>query len=290
MDRMREIIDRVSKIPPPSQTVQKLMSTMSAPDHGIQEIIKIIENDGPLTAQVLKLVNSASFGLRNKVDSIRRAIMYVGTKTVLGIAIGLSAGTCYKGSLDGYESGPGGLWDHSLKTAIAARMLACYTDDKVPEYLAYTGGIIHDIGKSIISEYLRNTAASLVMGIDGQIYHDYLEAEEKAIGISHNEVGEMVSRKWNFPESLIAAIKFHHHPDLAPEEHRALVYCIHLGDFISMACGSGTGSDDFAYEFNSDYVHYIKVSKDELSFVILDVAQEFEKTRSALLDNGGANR
>lgn len=288
MPLIEKILNEIDRLPMPSGTAMKLLEITADPSHSIGEVIKIVESDPMLTAQVLKLVNSASFGLRGKVDSIKRAAMFVGAKTILGIAIGLSTASNFKKPMVGYESGRGQLWEHCLKTALGARMMACYTKDLVPDYLAYTAGLLHDIGKSVISEFLINTAGEFLAAIDGHVLPDYLAAEMSSLGTNHAEIGEKLAIRWGFPDSLTAAIKYHHTPSEGPEEFKAMIYCVHLGDFIAMAEGSGTGSDDFAYGFDSSYNRWVNIGMNELSFVLSDVADEFLKMKDSLFNGGDA--
>jgi putative nucleotidyltransferase with HDIG domain len=261
----------------------RLIDIMAEDDHTLQDVLQVVESDSVLTASVLKVVNSAAFGLMSEITSISRAVAYVGDKLVVGLAIGACAGDIYNDPLKGYSvETRGSLWRHSLKTAIASREIASYSIKKTSREIAYTAGILHDIGKAILSDFLGGLKPVLLETLDNQMEVDYLKVERNSIGIDHCEVGFELAKHWNLPEPLKQIIRNHHHPVEADEKYRDLAYVVHLGDMIAMIAGTGTGIDTMQYQIDNQYDDFVDVTSMEIEKLILDVDEQFNKTSEAL--------
>ncbi|HEX9654812.1 MAG TPA: HDOD domain-containing protein, partial [bacterium] len=194
-----------------------------------------------------------------------------------------SSSIIYHSPLEGYESKAGEMWDHSLRSAIAAREVARYAKKKVPGGLAFTAGLLHDIGKSIISEFLRGSTQQMTKLCESGQAVDYIQAERAIIGTDHATVGFSLAKNWGLPESLCLAIRDHHQPSLTKDEHRELVYAVHLGDLISMMGGAGTGSDSLAYKVDEGYKQCINVDRDRMPLVLLKVQEDFAILKNTIL-------
>jgi len=152
----------VKSVPMLSPSASQLLQITSQADHDLIDVINLVRNDANLTARVLKIVNSAAFGLVSTVTSIDRAISYLGERIIVGIAIGDSAGRLFEKELSGYESAGGDLWKHDLRTAIAAREVVTQSGVDISSELAFTAGLLHDIGKSLISDYLQGSVTDAI--------------------------------------------------------------------------------------------------------------------------------
>ena len=277
-----EILNRVKEIPPLSTSASQLMMLMGKPDRDLQETVKIVECDLGLTAKVLRVVNSSAFALMQPTTSIARAVSYLGEKMVLGIALDACTGSILRRPMKGYEGRSDALWEHNLMAAIAARRVAGFAKEEVSADIAFTAGILHDIGKAVLSEFMNGSAGDIVSKIDAGDAADYISAEQEMLGMDHCTVGFEVARLWKLAGPLPEIIRFHHTPARAQEEVRAPVYAVHLGDIIAMMGGTGTGSDDMMYCLDAGFSDYIKISQSDLEKIMLDVEVEFKRTRSSI--------
>ena len=160
--------------------------------------------------------------------------------------------------------------------------------DISPE-LAFTAGLLHDIGKSLISDYLQGSVTDAIEMITTEEGLDYLDAEEKLVGFDHTRAGYELAKAWQLPDELAEVIRYHHEPAKAKEEYRALVYAVHLGDNIAMMGGFGTGSDSMRYKLDQQYTDYIKIGPKTLATIMLNVDIEFEKLESSFMNRGEEN-
>lgn len=279
-----KILKEVKVIPPLSRTAAELIQVLDSERHTIDDVVDVVSCDPMLAGQLLKISNCAAFARRNPVDTISGAVSYLGDKLVVGIALGATASSIYDAPLDGYEGKSGVLWLHSLRTAIAAREISKYTDKTVTSGVAYTSGLLHDIGKAVLSVHLRDKTEDIVKLIEENPQVDFCEAERKFCGVTHCDIGLLLAQHWNLPDSLKTVIEFHHTPSEAPDRYKALCYVSHLADMVAMMAGTGTGTDTMRYTFDSNYIDFINIDRHELDRMLLVLGIEFGKTESAIED------
>lgn len=287
MSVSNEVIEKISNIRPLSDSAIRLMQTVSNRNHGMADVVAIVETDPVLTGRLLSCVNSAAYGLSEPVESVNRSIAFLGERMVLGIALEVCAGDLYDLPLEGYCATRGQLWTHCLQTAIAAREIGRWVKGGDGEMeVAYTAGLLHDIGKAVINEWLKGCSHEMVHQLEsGPV--DFPELERKILHTDHTEVGSLLLEKWGVPESLRMAVRYHHEPARAPDAWQALAYVVHLADFVSMMSGGGTGMDSLQYSLDSNYTRYIQTDVKRVERLCIDVEQEYEKVSRALENAGG---
>ncbi len=278
----KSVSDKIKEMPMLSVVASRLLELSGDEEHSLQDVAKIVENDAYLTTRILRVVNSAAFAPNSPITTVAKAILNIGEKMVMGIAVGSCSAKVFKDPLDGYEAAAGGLWDHSLRTAIAAREIANYSKREISASLAFTAGLLHDIGKSVISEFLVGNTEMLTDMCDEGKAGDFLDAERTLVGTDHSEVGQQLAVHWGIPQPLVESIRYHHRPEQASEENKHLVYSVHLSDLLAMMGGSGTGADSLAYKIDDNYESFIDIGKDQLAVLLLKVQEEFFGTKKSI--------
>ncbi|MCD6526673.1 MAG: HDOD domain-containing protein [Desulfuromonas sp.] len=278
-----EILKAIQNVPLLSPSASQLLQVTAREDHDIQDVIDIVKCDSALTARVLKIVNSVAYGLAYQVSTIDRAISYLGDRTIAGIALGDSASALFHKELAGYEGPKSELWNHDLRTAIAAREIARYATQPLNADVAFTAGILHAVGKAVLSDFLSNSANDVLIGIDSHEVGDYLAGERELVGIDHTEAGFELAKNWDLPESLQMAIRYHHNPADAPQEHQLLVYAVHLACIIAMMCGS-QASDSLQYHLDKNYTDFFDLTSEQIALVMLEVNESFDTLNNAMTD------
>lgn len=273
-----EIIkSKIENIPPLSPTTSQLMATIGDAQHSLSDVVSIIETDSLLTSLILKTANSASVGASKEIESIVDAVRYLGDTVVVGLAMKSEKSKIYEGDLTGYLSEPDANWSHSLKTAIAARYFAKrFSNGKVKESVAYTAGIVHDIGKTLLSDLLTHESIDLKHSIE------FTNIEIEHLGISHEEAGYMLATKWKLPAIISEVIRYHHTPKESHDEYKPLVYCIHLADIAAMMSGTGTGIDTMRHTIDPQYIHYLEISEQELEKAYFEIQLEYNNIFQAM--------
>jgi putative nucleotidyltransferase with HDIG domain len=284
-DKSAEISLIIKQIKLLSPSASSLLEVTTREDHNLNEIVDIIKYDANLTAKVLKIVNSAAYGLRNEITAIDRAVGFTGEAALIGIAMNEAADMLYKKDLSGYEGEKGDLWAHNLLTGLAAKRITQHVKKPINGDVAFTCGLLHDLGKSIISDFLKNTSSKVIQAIEDKKIDNYNIAERKILGIDHCQAGFELATHWNLPEPIPSVIRYHHTPQKAPEQYKSLVYAIHLGDMLAMMAGNGTGADTLRYKLDLNYSEYIELTENDLARIIIEIDDEFTKMQESMQED-----
>jgi len=277
-----KIIQAIQKTPVLSPSASRLLQVAADPKHSLRDMIEIIRGDFALTGQLLRVANSVAFSPLQPVTSLDRAVAYLGEVYLIGLAISSCAAAVFDSPLTGYEGHKRDLWRHQLYCAIASRLISRHAKQEIPADLAFTGGLLHDIGKAILSEHIVDSAAEILDGISEGRYSDYMDAEEKLFGMNHTQVGHVLAQHWKLPAVLQEVILFHHQPENASPEFRVLVCAVHLGDALSMMAGFDTGSDGLKYSIGSGEQDLFNLSDKKLDTLQIEAAQGFDKFEQSI--------
>lgn len=221
-------------LPTLPSVIRKLNSLSDNEKSSVQEMAKIVSSDQVLSARILRLANSPSYGFY-RVSTITNAMILLGVNVVKSLAIASSI-------FAAMEKDNVCLWEHSLGVGVAANLIARKLGLPECEEIA-TAGLLHDIGKVII-RIKCSTAENDILGLihTRQIYT--LEAEREVIDTDHAEVGAWLSKSWFLPEKLGEPIAFHH--DVAKSEnYRTKTAVVHIADVLIKASGFGNSGDNF---------------------------------------------
>lgn len=238
---MNDIFRRVGDLPPLPAVAAKVLEILKDPDADLTALVSIIEKDQALTAKILRVSNSAYYGLVRRISTVKDAVVTLGLNNMRNQVLALSAYSLMQGPASGYALEAGSLWDHSLCTGLCAEHLADTLGYKSIKDEVFIGGLLHDIGKTILSYYVSARFSNILERVD-QLGQTFVEAERAELGFDHAEVGARVALRWNLPESLVSMIGDHHKPDLK-SVNAARVCLVHVADAIASMLGVGIGVD-----------------------------------------------
>jgi len=224
----RTIVDQVTSLPQFPENIVIIQQLINDPKSEMADIARQISMDPAMTADLLKIVNSAQFMLSKKVDSISEAVKMVGIRGIKNLLY--SYGT--QKILGDDTADKKILWEHSYKTAFFAYNLAKnFRKDKNLLDDVYVGGILHDMGKIIFA----NVHPDLLAKIRAFCTEKELPPEtfeDLSAGMNHAEIGAQIAEKWNFPDNLVCSIRLHHDPLIAPTEYRDLVETVYVANML----------------------------------------------------------
>jgi putative nucleotidyltransferase with HDIG domain len=259
-----EIVSRTTDIPSIPEAALAVVRMSNDQNVTAHNIADRIAHDQSLAARVLRLSNSAYYGLPRQITTIQDAVILLGMKTVRHLALVASTFPWLARARKGYELGPQALWSHSIAVSIGAQLIAgkvkgISTDE------AFTAGLLHDLGKVVLSMWLEDKLSELVMRSEvEQASFDKLERE--VLGFDHGEVGAYLAERWNLPEPLHHAIRHHHRPDeLEPNE--LLTDAVHVADILAMSLGFGIGGDGLRYGLCLGAMERLGVSGEEYDLI-----------------------
>ncbi|MGM0444469.1 MAG: HDOD domain-containing protein [Fibrobacterota bacterium] len=270
----RDIIKAARSVKPFSPVASRLLEVINDPAHSFRDVVNLIKTDPAISIQLLKYANRFTRRLARDVETVEDAVFYLGDATVLALIF--SRENHIFTDLPGYSPDKNALWKHSLKSALLSRYLVekCLNpafDVSVKQ--AYTGGLIHDIGKSILSAHIEKHNRQYRF----DSIRDFEKAEKDLLGVSHSEVGCIIGETWQLPRSLRETICYHHTPEQASEKNRPLVYAVHLADLLSMISGTGTGVDSFSYFLSNNYDYYYTLTDTAAEDAISVTGSEFSE-------------
>lgn len=284
IDIISKITSRVAGFSTLPTVAMRLLTLVGEERHSLKDLVNVIETDAAFTTRVLRVANSAMYARGREITTVNRAVAHLGEIMVVSIAVGSCTGKILGQALEGYSSAAGELWDHSLRTAIAARNIAAYSKTPVNPELAFTGGLLHDIGKSILSEFLAGRVEEVIDLYRQGEEIDYLKAEFDLIGTDHTQVGFTLAQHWRLPDPLPVCIRDHHYPSQSPDNLKPLVYVVHMADLVSMMAGSGTGADTLSYKLDPDLPQFITMKKPNFAKLLFDIHEEFQTARASTLN------
>lgn len=270
---LEKIVSEVEDLPALPQVTIQVMKIADDPKATAQDMNNAIIQDQALTAKVLKLANSAYYGFSRKVSTVTEATVMLGFKAVKSIVLAASVSGMMSREVTGYALAPGELWQHSLACAIACRMIARKVKYPVPD-IAYTAGLLHDIGKVILNHHVEGVYHEVVEKIEAGNTSFY-DTEVEILGFSHADVGAKVAAKWNLPEELAEAIAHHHDPEKAVVNPK-LTAIVHTADALCMMLGIGLGIDGLYYPLSEAAMKTINLTSgdsEELLSSLVDVLE-----------------
>ena len=280
MTDLEDIIAQIDLLEPVPPIAVQILALTDDQNSSLAEISELIINDPALTANLLKICNSAFFGLSRQVDSVRDAITLVGLDQIVELVLFNSLSSNFNKELVGYGLGERELWRHAVSSAHVAAMLAdrCGASDN--KHLIFTAALVKDIGKLILGRYVAFSyeQINILVHSQGQSFND---AEHAIIGMNHEELGALVGKKWNFSEKLIYIMRHHHLSDEFARQdlETALVY---LADIICMMMGVCTGADGLSYRFYSDVLNQLSLSENDLQGIIAAASKNQQQVETLL--------
>ncbi len=272
----QQLIARVKNLPPVSQAALKLVNLLDQPEADNEEIVHAIKCDNILTAKLLRACNSPYFGLDEPVTSVDQAVLILGHQQILHIVLTLAFGSAMVVPLPGYAVEASELWRHSLITASAAEIIAVETTGmNVEKPIAFTVGLLHDIGKLVMSQALTPDLQISIRQLIEQQKLSRSEAEKTILGTDHGEVGACLLKSWHLPEEIIEATANHHNPTVEPLPKLSVV--THLANCLAHLAGSAPGWDGFAVRVNPQAVATLNINENRLEAMVAEVRASFDK-------------
>jgi putative nucleotidyltransferase with HDIG domain len=241
--KIQHIMEKVKSFPGMPGTAAKLFALINNPDMRISQIEEILRYDPGLTANVLRLTNSAYFGFPSKIGSVRQAVILLGAKRLIQLVLTSCIHAVMKKSVEGYDLLAGELWRHSIAVSVAAEALV--EELRIPAAdVVFTTALLHDVGKLALSDFVKDDLQTIegaaAQGISFEM------AEQSVLGINHAEAGALILENWSFPPEIVRAVRWHHAPDAAGETSNS-IDIVHVANVLSLMIGIGVGREGLRY-------------------------------------------
>ena len=237
---VREFISRTASLPSTPAVYTELITALRS-GASAQQLGAIVTRDVAMTAKVLQMVNSAFFGLLSHITNPVAAVSYLGTDAIAALALSISAFSMFKApahcpfSIEDLQR-------HSTAVAVLAQQIA--RSQNAPKAVlddTFVAGLLHDVGKLVLVTH-HSGEYSKFLAVLGEGKVSESEAERKAFGATHAEVGGYLLWLWGLPDPVVEAVTFHHDPSLCPQNEFGPLAAVHLADTLDRAVAPGTPS------------------------------------------------
>ena len=259
---------------------RKALDILNDENCSIEDLSKVIEKDQTIAARILKISNSALYGLRQEVTSLQHALLILGFKTLRSIVLTATTRSLYKkfGMTEKI------IWDHSVGAAIAAKLVSSGFGSEVSD-IAFVGGLMHDLGKVIMNNETPEAYSEVMMKMYNEGI-DSIAAERDVYRYDHTEVGSGVTGKWKFASPLVMVLKEHHLnncrlEDISDPLTAKSLACVHLSDHICKVLGIGyREADESVILQELPSAVYLNLGKDKLDKLTVEINETYSAEKS----------
>jgi HD-like signal output (HDOD) protein len=276
----QELIANLGDLPPLPQMASQVLRVSADPDATAEDLRKVISMDQALTSQILKISNSAMFGMMREVTTLTQAIMTLGFSTIKSVVIASSAKNLYHRGTVGLQERL--IWEHAFVSAIASRAFA--KSLRFPRYEeAFIGGLLHDIGKSVLGIKFPERYSALLR----QVYNEHsvgLHLELDTFGFDHAMVGEALISQWNLAMSLQSAVRWHHDPSHAPDDYQELTAIVALANHMALQEKVGIGNPQDLEDASIQAMAILKLTPEGLDGIKESVRNTIEQDKTMIAE------
>ena len=274
-------LSTVSEIVPLPEVTVRILQLVEDPKSTANDLHEVIKTDPALSAKILKVVNSAFYGLPAQIASVNRAIVLLGLSAVKNIAIAASMARLFQGGRLGDQFDAKDLWTHSIAVAVTTRCLHRAQGKRAGGEEAFLAGLMHDLGIVIERQAFEEKLTEVVQKVERESCN-FCETEMELIGADHQAFGMGLATKWQFPRHLRVVMGYHHQVDNLTEDVRELPILVHIADVLACASQSGfwlTGHDS---ELNPDLLPLVGLTAEDLEAVQAEIPDELEAARAVM--------
>ena len=229
IDNFREKVEEtINFLPPLPSVMTDLIEALNSEDADFRTLGQIISRDPSMAMDVLKIANSAFYGLQNKVTSIEQAVRMLGISEIASLCISCSTTASLKAPKGVETLDLRRFWRHSVATGVIAKIVCSQLNLGRWDSL-YLSGLIHDVGAVVLDRF-RHDVYQEILDLTSKENISVLEAEERVMGASHDTVGGWLMTKWRLPQVFVEVASYHHSVTRASDEYRTVVAIVSLAD------------------------------------------------------------
>jgi HD-like signal output (HDOD) protein len=270
------LIDSVDGIGSIPTAVAQVFGLINDPKATLADFERVVRPDVGLTVNLLKSANSAYYRSSREITSVKDAICRMGLRRVFEVVASQSFAKTIPSRLRGYALEASEYWGHSVAVAVLSDRIGRAAGFTYPD-LAFTAGLLHDLGKVVIATWLGGPGA-LVPVPEGGL--STIDLEREVVGLDHLEAGEAVALKWNLPKDIAAAMRWHHEPSSAPTATlRYFATVIQVSDSAAHTAGFGEGGGE---AIDPSSLERLNLEPAALTKLVDDARPEIDRTRELL--------
>ena len=269
-------IEQITNLPTLPQIVVRILQIINDPETSAREIARAVSQDPPLSAKILRLANSAFYGMPRSVTSINNAVVLLGTKVIRTIVLSLTVFDMFPGNRSSLFNRTA-FWRHSTSCAFLCRYLAEQLEGVFPFYAeeAFCGGLLHDLGKVVMEQYLHEDFHQAIRHAKTKKIPLY-DAEMDVLGYAHTDVAQWLTSNWDLPASIQLAMVYHHTPSLATQGRNLVALC-HFADHLCYQLKLSIGVNFVSPTLDSESIKSLYISQEHIDKVSGMLAKELDR-------------
>ena len=279
--KLNEILTKVKSFPTMPGAGAKMLTLLEEPDTAVSEIEEILRYDPGLTANVLRLANSAYFGLPSKIGSLKQAVILLGLKRLTQLVVASCVSAVMDKVVPGYDLPPGDLWRHSVAVSIAAEALV-KDKKRVDTEDVFTPALLHDVGKLVLGAFVKEELEAIqsiaAKGVP------FVVAENMILGTDHAEIGASILTNWDLPPDVINAVRWHHDPD-SPDACNIQMDVVYLANLLCQTSDTSGQAGGHAVELSPAVIDRLGIKLDQFETISEKVARWVDELSDALTFN-----
>jgi putative nucleotidyltransferase with HDIG domain len=253
----------IKKIPTLPEVMEEVLSTVASQNSSAKDLAAILAKDQAMCSRVLKLANSAFYAQNRRISNIGDAVVVLGFDEIVQLMLATSVFTAFNSNNLGNYLDLHGLWKHSMATAVMSKMIAERTGPHVESNLAYTAGLLHDVGKLVLINYFPADYAPVFEKLNEEDLFLY-EAEELVLGFTHCDIAEWLFGKWDFPEKLITMITGHHGDVRDNNTMDMETFCVRLANILCNQWEMGYGGNTKIYSIKTEDYSLLELNEESV--------------------------
>ena len=279
--KLSAILSKVKSFPTMPGAGAKMLALLEEPDTTISEIEDVLRYDPGLTANVLKLANSAYFGVPSKIGSLKQAVILLGLKRLMQLVVASCVSAIMDKSVPGYDLPAGDMWRHSIAVSLAAEALV-KNKKKIKTEDFFTPALLHDVGKLVLGAFVKEELEAIesiaAKGVP------FVVAENMILGTDHAEIGARILSHWNLPADIINAVRWHHDPD-SSDVSNAQVDVVYLANLLCHPSNTGNQALGHAIELSPAVIERLGIQLDQFESISEKIAHWVDELSDALAFN-----
>ncbi len=279
-NKVRQTISNIRNLPTPPIVFHQIQKVINDPNVSANQIASILSEDPAMSVKVLKLTNSAFYGLSREVDSVRQAVVIVGLEAIKNLILSASVLEMFKGK-DIDPEFQEKHWRHSLATGFCCRIIARQIKEHgfIDADAAFSTGLLHDIGKMVVICFLEEERKLLKEAREKDpLIPDYI-LEQNTIGFNHAQVGGFLTEYWKLPPILSEAINFHHAPQDCEAENQ-LCYMLNLSNYIAKKTFFDEEEMDKIEPVSKEVLDYLQLNDESILNFSEQLKEEYLKAET----------
>ena len=278
-DKVKRLIyNEATNLPTLSDMIQKVVSLVQDEKTTAKNLGDLISYDQAISSRLLKVANSAYYGLSREISTIQHAVVVLGFEQVKSLSLGIAVFDAMKGTNETTSIMQDEFWKHSVGCSLAARII-CKKSGKLDAETAFTASLLHDIGKLVLANFF-SKEYKVVMEKAKEDGRSIVSIEEETLGFTHADVGEWLCSRWKLPLSFASAIGYHHKVKKVEQEYIHITSVIHLADIVCRRADIGSSGNETIPPFQKAAREELCIDEKQIDQMITELKNEEEKVKA----------